>query len=233
MFRRILYPNRYCSDAYIDYLKNKGVDIGIGCIVYSPNHTDIDVQRPHTLHIGNYVKITAGVRIIAHDYSRSVLCNIPQYGNVGESAITHIGDNVFIGINSIILMGSHIGNNCIVGAGTVVSGCFPDNTVIAGNPAKVICTIDEFYNKRKQNEIDSAKEYVRCWRKRFNREPSIYEMSNAFSWLYLQRTQSTIEQYNKLFELRGVDVEQYKQMFLTSEPVYKSFEEFLEDCDDE
>lgn len=54
----------------------------------------------------------------------------------------HIGDDCFIGMNSIVLRGSYLGNNCIVGAGSVVSGKFPDNVVIAGNPAKIIKHLD-------------------------------------------------------------------------------------------
>lgn len=49
-----------------------------------------------------------------------------------------IGDDCFIGMNSIILKGTKLGNNVIVGAGSVVSGNFPDNIIIAGNPAKII-----------------------------------------------------------------------------------------------
>ena len=50
----------------------------------------------------------------------------------------HIGKNCFIGCNSIILKGTVLGDNCVVGAGAVVSGKFEDNCVIAGNPARVI-----------------------------------------------------------------------------------------------
>lgn len=50
----------------------------------------------------------------------------------------NIGDNVFIGMNSIILKGTNLGNNVVVGAGSVVHGYFPDNCIIAGNPAKII-----------------------------------------------------------------------------------------------
>ena len=49
-----------------------------------------------------------------------------------------IGDNCFIGMNSIILKGTTIGNNVVVGAGSVVHGTFPDNCIIAGNPARII-----------------------------------------------------------------------------------------------
>jgi acetyltransferase-like isoleucine patch superfamily enzyme len=49
-----------------------------------------------------------------------------------------IGKNCFIGCNSIILKGTVLGDNCVVGAGAVVSGQFEDNCVIAGNPAVVV-----------------------------------------------------------------------------------------------
>ena len=49
-----------------------------------------------------------------------------------------IGDNCFIGMNSIILKGTEIGNNVVVGAGSVVHGKIPDNCIVGGNPAKVI-----------------------------------------------------------------------------------------------
>ena len=230
--KKILYPNKYNSEVYISFLRKKGVEIGNGCVIYSPNHTEIDIQRPHMLKIGNYVKITSGVTILTHDYSRSVLCNMRQYGNVGEAANTVIGNNVFVGINSIILMGAHIGNNTIVGAGSVVSGEFEDNVVIAGNPAKVVCSLESFYEKRKSKEISAAKEYVTLWRNKYQRDPTIEEMTNAFSWLYLPREIETFTRHDKLFRLRGVDLDMYKTMFMESSPIYKSFEDFLRDCND-
>ena len=60
---------------------------------------------------------------------------------------TTIGNNVFVGMRSIILMGVEIGDNVIVGAGSVVAGKIPSNCVCAGNPAKVICTLDQHKEK--------------------------------------------------------------------------------------
>ena len=105
------------------------------------------------------MKITQGVVIITHDYSRSVLRRV--YGQIiGDGAPVHIGNNVFIGINSIILMGTELGDNTIVGAGSVVKGKFPSNVVIAGCPARVVCTLDIFHEKRKEKTIIEAKEYI-------------------------------------------------------------------------
>lgn len=70
-------------------------------------------------------------------------------GNVGKARTTQIGDNVFIGVNATILMCANIGNNSIVGAGAVVSGSFPDGTIIGGNLGKVITSVEEQYKRRK------------------------------------------------------------------------------------
>lgn len=67
-----------------------------------------------------------GVIILSHDACRSL------------KADTYIGNNVIVGINSIILPGVKIGNHVVVGAGSVVTKDVPDHCVVAGNPAKVI-----------------------------------------------------------------------------------------------
>ncbi len=112
---------------------------------------------PALLKIGSNVKIAHGVVILTHDYSWSILAGI--YGEcLGGVAPVTIGDNVFIGINSIVLKGVKIGNNVIVGAGSVVSKDCDDNSVYAGIPARKICSIEEYYNEKKSNvftEIDS------------------------------------------------------------------------------
>lgn len=98
------------------------------------------------LEIGNHVTLT-GVLILTHDAS-------PQHfigHGINRIGRIVIGDNVFIGRQTIILPNVRVGNNVIVGAGSVVSKDIPDNVVAAGNPAKVISSIDAWIEKQKKN----------------------------------------------------------------------------------
>ena len=72
-------------------------------------------------------------------------------GSVGEVTI---GNNVFIGQKSTILAGTRIGDNVIIGANSLVKKDIPSGVVVAGNPAKVICTLEEFIERRKDIYID-------------------------------------------------------------------------------
>jgi len=84
--------------------------------------------------------------------------NVHLSGGVGVGGVLEpvqaspviIEDDCFIGYHSIILMGVRVGRGSIVGAGAVVTRDVPTNSVIAGNPAKVICTVDELVQKRVQ-----------------------------------------------------------------------------------
>ncbi len=62
-----------------------------------------------------------------------------------------IGNNCFIGNGSKVLPGVKIEDNVVVGAGAIVTKDVKSNSIVAGVPAKVICTIDEFYQKNKNN----------------------------------------------------------------------------------
>ncbi len=92
----------------------------------------IDVHRGKVT-IGDDCLITSGVKILSHD-GASRMINKDDWGN-GEVVI---GNNVFIGVNAVILRNVTIGDNSVIGAGAIVSKDVPPATVVAGNPAKVI-----------------------------------------------------------------------------------------------
>jgi len=105
---------------------------------------DMPVE-PYLVTIGNDVTLASGAVLVTHDNS-VIKCNIDATDYFGK---IHIGDCCFVGFNSIILPGVELGNSTIVGAGSVVTKSFSQgNVVIAGNPAKVICTVEEFVEKK-------------------------------------------------------------------------------------
>lgn len=102
------------------------------------------------IRIGDRVTLAPNVHILAHDSSFKLFLGYTRVGNV------IIGDNVFIGAESVILPGVKIGSNCIIGANSTVSCEIPDNVVVAGNPARIICSIEEYLDKAQKqiNEFD-------------------------------------------------------------------------------
>lgn len=95
-----------------------------------------------SITIGANTMIGANTKILDNDFHPiDVTARIENdISKIGTREII-IGKNCFIGCNSIILKGTVLGDNCIVGAGAVVSGKFPDNSVIGGNPAKIISSL--------------------------------------------------------------------------------------------
>lgn len=181
LIRKIIYKERCSSNTYVEYLKKKGINIGENCRIFDPMTNIIDTQNPYMLSIGDNVSITSGVIILTHDYSWSVIAN--YYGDVlGGVGNVSIGNNVFIGMNSIILKDTIIEDNVIIGAGSVVSGKLESNFVYAGNPARKIKSLEEFYKKRKDcqtKEIESIFENVS---KRMHRKPTKEELQEYFSY---------------------------------------------------
>lgn len=222
---RLRYFERFCSPYLFNkILKMEGFEIGEHTIFYGPNNQNIDRQRPWMLKIGDYCKITNGCTILTHDYSRSV---IRRYDGqiIGEAGTTEIGNNVFVGVNSIILMGTHIGDNVIVGAGSVVSGHIPSNVVVAGNPAKIIRSLDDHIIRRKTRTIDEAFLYFNKFVDWSGREPSLREMGPFFP-LFIKREKKVIENAGVNITPNGDNPEELFEALLNSEPEFKNYEEF-------
>jgi len=118
----------WLTDADMELFRTeKGFKIGTNCHISPKTYLDAHGE----LEIGNNVTITSFVKILTHDASKARLGK-KKHGK------TIIGNNVFVGLASIILMDVKIGDNSIIGAGAVVTKDVPVNEVWAGNPAKKI-----------------------------------------------------------------------------------------------
>lgn len=220
--KKRIYPNKYSSEAFTKYLQSGGAKVGQGTYFYDPMHTVVDETSLPFIEIGNNCRITSEVIILAHDYSYAVMR--PIYHNmVCKAGITKIGNNVFIGMRAIILMGTTIGDNVVVGAGAVVSGEIPSNVVVAGNPARIICTLEEYYQKN----ITRIEEYARISYER-KKEYLHRELTEKEMGWYNQLWNS--EQSKSIYEGLRVDGDDQKQIvydMLAISPKYKSYEDFL------
>lgn len=161
-------------------------------MLYDPLNTLIDANSLRFIRIGNDVQISRGVIILAHDYSYSVCNCISKLPRVQRRTV--IGDNVFIGMNSIILMGAKIGDNVIIGAGSIVHGNVESDSVYAGNPAKKICTLEEYAYKNEALMSSSALIYAQEHMRVSGEMPSIAQMG-FYSALFVDKDDISIQQY--------------------------------------
>jgi acetyltransferase-like isoleucine patch superfamily enzyme len=120
----------------IKYLRRKGMKIGNDCHINTMSFS----TEPYLIEIGNHVAIAAGTHLITHD--GAIWCFREELHQADIFGKIKICNNVFIGNNCTILPNTLIGDNCIVGAGSIIRGKFPDNSVIFGNPAKVVLNMN-------------------------------------------------------------------------------------------
>lgn len=232
IIKKLLYGPKCDSETFIKYLRKNGCKIGEKVHFYSPRTTIVDDVRMDWISIGSYTKITSGVIILAHDYSPSVLLHTHKTMLLAGGGYTTIGSNCFIGMNAIIMPGRHIGNNCIVGAGAVVTSDIPDNSVCAGNPARVIMDLDRFYEKRKEAYVWDAKRNFLHFKQVRGRIPSAGE-SGGFPSVYLERTEENWNRYFTSYLSHDNDTNDVKAAFFGTKPVFSSYEEFINFCSDE
>lgn len=138
----------------LDKLLRRGLKVGknftrMGGVIIDPSHC-------YHITIGDNVTLAPRAHILAHDTSTYMFLGKTRVANV------RIGNNVFIGASSIVLPGVTIGNNVVIGAGSVVTKDIPGNSVAVGNPAKVICSLDE-YLAREKAKMTEENTFVGLW----------------------------------------------------------------------
>ena len=193
--------------------------------IYNPDITHIDETDPHLLTIGNHVRITGPVTILTHDCSWSVIKH--KYGEIcGKQRAVTIGDGVFVGWGATILCGTTVGDHTIIGAQAVVSGRVDSDSVYAGNPAKKIMTLDEFYAKRKEKQLAEAVAYANAYYARFGKEVPAEKLDEYF---FLFSTRKDSELYHYKIGLMG-DEAKTLEMLDSTQSQFDSSESFLAYC---
>lgn len=117
----------------------------------------IDYSHCWLITIGNNVTFAPRVHVLAHDGSTK---SVVGYTRIGLVAI---GDNVFVGAESIILPGVSIGSGAIIAAGSVVTKDVPPHMVVGGDPAHVLMSVDEFKAKHEAKIEESTALFDSSW----------------------------------------------------------------------
>lgn len=127
-----------------------GAKIGDNVELIEPVSPVIFSSEPYLVSIGKGTTVSFDTVFVTHDGATRVLRHLPG-GDKDTSLYGKItvGENCFIGCRSVILPNVEIGDNVIIGAGSVVNRSIPSNTVAAGNPCRIICTLDEYKEKHK------------------------------------------------------------------------------------
>ena len=153
---------------YTKFLSKNGMNIGEN--LYIANNVYFDGSDYSLITLGDFVGISRDVILLTHDFSMNTVFRDLEF--VGKKHLENqykknkllvlkpieIERNSFIGCSCIILQGTHIGRNCLIGAGSVVKGNIPDNSVVIGNPARIIAKTDEWLTTKSKNFEEEMKQ---------------------------------------------------------------------------
>lgn len=161
MFKRILNMFRIrlinrSSTSKVKYLRKMGCKIGENNEILC--HTSAFGTEPYLIEVGSDCLFSGQINLLTHDGGVKVLNSLGYFDNKRMDKIgkIKIGNNCFIGVGVKVMPGVTIGNNVIIGAGSIVTKNVPNDSVIAGIPAKVMCSIDDYYHKNKQQFYDTT-----------------------------------------------------------------------------
>lgn len=122
------------------YAKFLGAKIGKNCRIYTKNWP----TESYLIEVGDGVDVTAGVYLHTHSGARVARQKYPEFDVFGKIIIK---DGAYIGSGSHIMPGVTIGKGALVAAGSVVTKSVPDNMVVGGNPARIICSVDDYISR--------------------------------------------------------------------------------------
>lgn len=160
IIRQIIKKTNYFNTTlymklYTKYLQICGLNIENYCGVgYIDPTVDIDGSDYSIITLGENVTISKNVLFLTHDMSiwTAFTSKNPEFKEKRIRFLKPItiGNNVFIGANTVLLPGTIIEDNVIIGSNSVVKGIYQKNSVYAGNPATKISTLSDFIDKHEK-----------------------------------------------------------------------------------
>lgn len=220
-FLKVKY-SRTSSERYCSYLRKQGIKIGKN-VHFAPKTTNVDVSRPSLVSIGDNCYMNSNFTLLTHDFVSGVF--IRKYNDfLPSSGPVAIGSNVRFGVNCTVLKGVTIGNNVFVAAGSLVNKDLPDNCIAGGVPCKVISSLEDYYEKRKDKSLEEAFVYVKSIVDRFKRKPVPSDFWEEFVFFV---DKSNIDKYPEL-PIKHQLQEAYPIWLETHKALYKSFDEFID-----
>lgn len=125
----------------VKYARLIGVNLGKNCLVYRSMEWP---SEPYLVTIGDNVQLTRGVAIHTHGGGNVIRRQVNDFDSFGKVVIR---DWAYIGAHAQIMPGVTIGEGAMVAAGAVVTKSVPDRMVVGGNPAKIICSVDDYLGR--------------------------------------------------------------------------------------
>jgi acetyltransferase-like isoleucine patch superfamily enzyme len=125
----------------VKYARMIGVNLGKNCLVYRSMEWP---SEPYLVTIGDNVQLTRGVAIHTHGGGNVIRRQVNDFDSFGKVVIR---DWAYIGAHAQIMPGVTIGEGAMVAAGAVVTKSVPDRMVVGGNPAKIICSVDDYLER--------------------------------------------------------------------------------------
>lgn len=226
--RWILYGDRADALTYARRLNRMGARIDESIAMAVPESVRLDETTPYLLEIGKNVYMAEGIRIMTHDASWLVMKG--EDGVIrGNTGPVKIGNNVFLGIDSVVLCNTSICDNVIIGAGSVVSTSICKPGVYAGNPARLVIPLEAIKGIRESRQIKDAYVMARRYYERYHIKPP-RDIFNEYFWIFEERREEILCQaYRKQMEICG-NYEQSLEAFLNSQPDFQGYDAFWEWC---
>ncbi|ROI03786.1 acyltransferase [Kaistella haifensis] len=172
---------RLYMKAYISVCEHQGMTIGKNVKIFERVFFG---SEPFLIEIGDQTQIAGGTRFVNHGGTTKTLRRLPGFEDARIFGRIKIGKNCTIGSNCVIQQDVQMGDNCILGSSSVLTHSMPNNSVFAGNPARFVCSVEQYaesildQNTIYPRELENDRKALNKWLK--DNLPYEYKQAKAY-----------------------------------------------------